>query len=112
MSDIIAGDPADTNPTAQVARREEAKRRLRAQRDAELSLPASERVANLLQVTHTATDTAGLIDAIRAEGRAEALAEAQARLDETYRLAPVPGTADGINYAVGILMSLRGESRG
>ncbi|WP_159040021.1 hypothetical protein [Streptomyces sp. XY533] len=44
--------------------------------------------------------------------RAEVLAEAQVRLDETFRLAPLSERAEGINFAIGVLMSMRGESRG
>ncbi|MBT2467784.1 hypothetical protein J7E97_07840 [Streptomyces sp. ISL-66] len=44
--------------------------------------------------------------------RAEVLAEAEARLVEVYRFAPLAERADGINFAIGLLMSLRGESRG
>ncbi|KOU29999.1 hypothetical protein ADK53_30500 [Streptomyces sp. WM6373] len=43
--------------------------------------------------------------------RAEVLAEAQVRLDETFRLAPLSERAEGINFAIGVLMSMRGESR-
>ncbi|MER6778406.1 MULTISPECIES: hypothetical protein [unclassified Streptomyces] len=85
MSDIIAGSPAPTNPTA----REQLFRRV-------AGAFVDEAKAN------------ALLDAFRAE----VLAEAHVRLDETFRLAPLSERADGINFAIGVLMSMRGESRG
>ncbi|MCX5407449.1 hypothetical protein OHA37_26750 [Streptomyces sp. NBC_00335] len=92
MSHIIAGDPAPTN------------------------LTAHEDLRSALAHSRFLQDPEGMasvaIDALLDAYRAEVLTEAQARLDETFRLAPLAERASGINFAIGVLMSLRGESRG
>ncbi len=89
-------------------RREAAKARVRAKIAAEKALPASERIANVLNATHTHAEAQALLDEVRAEARAEVLREAA---EVAVRAARSCGDTEAGQYAASVAAGVGKELR-